>query len=169
MVSPGTSETADFRRVKLDELRRAIALYLARAYPDGEPPPAVLRRLNWPESDDVHALLTGPPFERGKKPGPNGTPIMSLRLGNARYPHMKLQVQPWANASGYLLSVNSHDQVQGVPDDAPGLDEFRAVQAMNQDVKERIEADWDAAGFPTFNRYLRDYLKGHVNPEPTEA
>ena len=27
--------------------------------------------------------------------------------------HMKLQVQPWPNAAGFLLSVNTHDQVLG--------------------------------------------------------
>jgi hypothetical protein len=57
-----------------------------------------------------------------------------------------------------MLSVNTHDQVLALDPNASDSDAFRALQAENQRVKEQIEAAWDAAGLPTFLRYLRDYI-----------
>ena len=156
---------ADFRSVRLDGLRGAIDLYLAVAYPDGAIPEAVRKRLDWGAEADPDALLTRPPFEKvGRNPA--GAPIVALRLGNARYPHMKLQVQPWDAGQGFLLSVNTHDQVSGLDPKAPDAAAFRALQAENQKTKEAIEAAWDEAGLPTFNRYLRDYIAAHRDTGP---
>ena len=93
--------------------------------------------------------------------------VYALRLGNARYPHMKLQVQPWDNADGFLLSVNTHDQVLALDPAAPDADAFRALQAENQRIKEAIELAWDQAGLPTFLRYLRDYIESHPGSATT--
>ena len=104
-------------------------------------------------------MLTRPPFERaGKAPG-RQTPIYALRLGNHRYPHMKLQIQPWPNEAGFMLSVNTHDQVAGVNLSEVDAQAFRDLQAENQRLKEPIEQAWDDAGLPTFLRYLRDYIE----------
>ena len=104
-------------------------------------------------------MLSGPPFERaGKAPG-RQTPIYALRLGNAGYPHMKLQIQPWPNPAGFMLSVNTHDQVAGLDLGAADVEAFRNLQAENQHIKEAIEQAWDEAGLPTFLRYLRDYIQ----------
>lgn len=161
MEPPEPSPPVDFRRIRLEALRRAVDLYLAIAYPDGAAiPPAVAKRLGWGTDGEPDALLAGPPFERvGKNPA--GAPIVALRLGNARYPHMKLQIQPWDGGQGCLLSVNTHDQVLSLDPKSPDAAGFRALQAENQRIKEAIEAAWDEAGLPTFNRYLRDYIAGH--------
>ena len=157
-------EPPDLSAPRLDVLRRAIALYLATAY-DGVPlPAAVARRLDWPEGIDAPALLARPPFERTTPRGVDGPPIYALRLGNARYPHMKLQLQPWPNAHGFLLSVNTHDQILGLDPAARDAEAFRALQADNQRYKETIEAAWDEAKLPTFLRYLRDYLDTQGSP-----
>lgn len=148
---PGLLQPAD--------LRRAADLYLEIAYPSMAIPDAVRRRLAWSEAEDVAVLLTNPPFERANKPG--GEPVFALRLGNLRYPHMKLQIQPWATPNGYMLSVNTHDQIIGLDPKAPDADAFRSLQAENSRLKEAIESAWDAAGLPTFPRYLRDYLDSH--------
>lgn len=155
-------EPADFGSLSVADLRRATAIYLGIAYPDGVPPPAVGRRLDWPDRAPAD-LVSGPPFERvstsaGSASG-SGAPIYALRLGNARYPHMKLQVQPWPNPVGYMLSVNTHDQVLALDPADPGADAFRVLQAENGRLKEAIEAAWDREGLPTFARYLRDYIE----------
>ena len=107
-------------------------------------------------------LLSSPPFERaGKAPG-RPAPVYALRLGNHRYPHMKLQIQPWPNVAGFMLSVNSHDQVSGL-DAGADAQAFRDLQAENQRLKEAIEEAWDDAGLPTFLRYLRDYIKSRAD------
>ncbi len=72
---------------------------------------------------------------------------------------MKLQIQPWPNNAGFMLSVNSHDQVSGLDSGAVDAQAFRELQAENQRLKEAIEEAWDDAGLPTFLRYLRDYIK----------
>ena len=77
---------------------------------------------------------------------------------------MKLQLQPWPNAHGFLLSVNTHDQILGLDPAARDAEAFRALQADNQRYKETIEAAWDEAKLPTFLRYLRDYLDAQGSP-----
>ena len=152
---PGLDELGGLRR---DLLHTAVEAYLKIAYPSGSIPEAVKRRLVWPEGLRTKDVLTRPPFERtGTMPG-NQSPIYALRLGNHRYPHMKLQIQPWANEAGFMVSVNTHDQVAGI-DLATDADAFRELRRENQRIKELIEQHWDAAGLPTFLRYLRDYIR----------
>lgn len=157
-----SSEPAvELRELVLDDLRRAIDLYLTEAYPSGKVPDPVRARLNWPDGVAAEALLGAAPFERVSKPGT--PPIYALRLGNARYPHMKLQVQAWPWPAGYILSVNTHDQILGLDPNAPDADAFRALQAENARIKDAIESRWDGAGLPIFLRYLRDYLDSHLS------
>lgn len=142
---------------RLDLLRRAAEIYLTHSYAGRPVPESVQKRMIWRDDRPSKELLANPPFERaGNSPG-RSTPIYALRLGNARYPHMKLQIQPWPNDAGFMLSVNTHDQVSGI-DLGGEADAFRSLQAENQRLKELIEQAWDDAGLPTFLRYLRDYL-----------
>jgi hypothetical protein len=153
--------------LRLDLLRTAVESYLKIAYPSGMIPDIIRRRLVWPEGLPPEALLTRPPFERaGKMPG-SQSPIYALRLGNHRYPHMKLQLQPWANEAGFMLSVNTHDQVAGL-DLATDAEAFRDLQRENQRLKELIEQNWDEIGLPTFLRYLRDYIRNRSQLMPEE-
>jgi hypothetical protein len=132
---------------------------MALAYPGAEPPEVVRRRLVWDDGLDANALLSRPPFERAGKSKTTGAPIYALRLGNQKYPHMKLQVQPWPNDAGFMLSVNTHDQVLALDPNTSDLPAFRAIQAENQRLKEVIEQAWDDASLPTFLRYLREYIE----------
>ncbi len=168
MESPSTGASSPYRNLRLDLLRSAISSYLEIAYPGGNIPEPVKRRLQWADGLEAEALLTAPPFERVGKSPVGGAPIVALRLGNAGYPHMKLQVQPWDNPAGFLLSVNTHDQILGLEQDSDPEDAaaFRALQAVNQKVKEAIESAWAAAGLPTFNRFLRDYIASQQNGNP---
>ena len=72
---------------------------------------------------------------------------------------MKLQIQPWPNLSGFLLSVNTHDQVLALDPNAQGLQSFKEIQTENQRLKEVIEQAWDDVKLPTFLRYLREYIE----------
>ena len=157
---------SDFDRVRLDELRRAIEIYLMIAYEGVAIPDPVRRRLDWNLARGPSELLTQAPFENVGK-GTSGCPIVALRLGNARYPHMKLQVQTWQSVDGFLLSVNTHDQVLALDPKSADAPAFRALQAENQRIKERIESAWEVAKLPTFLSYLRDYLA--ANPHPTDS
>ena len=123
--------------------------------------------LNWREGCAADELLSSPPFERaGKAPGRQST-IYALRLGNTRYPHMKLQIQPWPNDAGFMLSVNTHDQVAGINLSDVDAQNFRELQSENQRLKEAIEQAWDDGGLPTFLRYLRDYIESRRDDTAT--
>jgi hypothetical protein len=127
-----------------------------------ELPPAVQARLRWPDGLDAATIVTRPPFERANRGGPGVTPIYALRLGNAAYPHMKMQLQPWPNSRGFLLSVNTHDHVNTIEEGSAEAIAYHALQAENQKYKEQIEHAWDEAGLPTFLRYLREYVQSQT-------
>ena len=168
-MEPGTDDAArQLQGLRIDLLRQAVDVYLRQAYSASEPPDVVKRRLEWPAGVDASVLLSHPPFERATRAAADRPPVYALRLGNVRYPHMKLQIQPWPNAAGFMLSVNTHDQVLALDPAANDADAFRALQAENQRVKEAIEQAWDEAGLPTFLRYLRDYITDHAaKPQAT--
>ena len=150
-------DSPDWRSFTAEAFQDAVATYMRLAYPSGNPPENVSRRLIWPESASIDQLVACPQFERGTVPG-TISPVYALRLGNQHYPHMKLQVQPWPTSVGAMLSVNTHDQIVGLDPNSPDAAAFRSLQSTNQQVKEAIEHAWDEQGLPTFLRYLRDYL-----------
>ncbi len=154
---PDTENHQVFAGLRLDTIQQAVSIYLAIAYSTVEPPPAVRRRLNWPSGVSLGELVSHPPFERVGR-SPDNQPIFGLRLGNACYPHMKLQIQPWDVKDQFLLSVNTHDHALTLDPNAPDAAAFMALQAENQRLKVEIEQAWDQHELPTFPRYLRDYL-----------
>lgn len=165
-MSSSDSAPAPFCGLDPGALRSAVAIYLREAYDVSNVPEAVKRRLGWSDETPVAESLAKPPFERVCSPDQGESAIYALRLGNTRYPHMKLQIQSWPNSEGYLLSVNTHDQVLAQSPSMRDLDAFRTLQTENQRLKERIEQAWDEAGLPTFLRYLRDYIsKQHGGSE----
>ena len=168
VMLPGADESNSLQGLGIDPLRRAVAIYLEIAYPGVEPSPAVRRRLDWPVGVEPADLVTRPPFERVGK-SPDDRPIYGLRLGNTRYPHMKMQVQSWDGKAGFLLSVNTHDHALALDPKAPDADAFMALQAENQRLKVEIEQAWDEAGLPTFPRYLRDYLASQTASQSTPS
>jgi hypothetical protein len=157
---------ADFQGLRVDLLRKAVDTFLRVAYGGLTPPDPVKRRIDWPAGLEACELLNLPQFERPGRTREVPATIRALRLGNASYPHMKLQIQPWPNAAGFLLSVNTHDQVQLIEPDSPEADRFRELQSENQRYKEAIESAWDAEGLPIFLRYLRDYITSNLPATP---
>jgi hypothetical protein len=166
MEPPEPAVPQDLQGLRIDILRRAVDIYLTLAYPSGPPPEAVRRRLAWNTDVDAQTLLSRPPFERASKAAGASAPIFALRLGNTRYPHMKLQVQPWPNEAGFMLSVNTHDQVLALDPNASDAPAFRELQAENQRIKEAIEHAWDQADLPTFLSYLRKYIEDRTGTPP---
>jgi hypothetical protein len=163
----GPAVPQDLHALRIDILRRAVEIYLPLAYPAGSPPEVVKRRLEWAPDVEPAALLTRPPFERVSTSTGGSAPVYALRLGNHRYPHMKLQVQPWPNDAGFMLSVNTHDQVLSLDANSSDAPAFRELQAENQRLKEAIESAWDQAGLPTFLSYLRQYIEDRTGkPAP---
>ena len=164
MEPTGATRQIDLRGLRVDLLRQAAQIYVTLAYPLGNLPDAASHRLSWRDDCTADILLKGPPFERAGKATGRTSPVYALRLGNQSYPHMKLQIEAWPNEAGFLLSVNTHDQVTGIDLCAIDADAFRNLQVENQRLKEAIESEWDKSGLPTFLRYLKDYIKDREPP-----
>jgi hypothetical protein len=170
MGPSGPAEPHDWHNLRIDALRQAVDIYMGLAYPGVEPPEVIRRRLSWDPLLSAEALLERAPFERAAQSKNRGTPIYALRLGNFKYPHMKLQIQPWPNPAGFMLSVNTHDQVLSLDPNTSDMPAFREIQSENQRLKESIEQALDDAGLPTFLRYLREYIEQRSGAErPTSG
>ena len=145
----------DLRGLRIDLLRCATEIYVRLAYPSGVLTEVVRRRLVWREDCTADVLLNGPPFERaGKAPG-RPSPIYALRLGNHRYPHMKLQIEAWPNEAGFLLSVNTHDQVTAIDLGAIDAEAFRASSPRTSGSRKPLKGNGIRPRFPLFSATSR--------------
>ena len=169
--------------MNLDEITRerlaeAVRLYLEEAYGDAPVPLEVRKRLAWGAGESLADLAAGPGpnpgapgaggaggagapgFERTPTDAPlRGCQHLRLRLGNRRYPHMKLAVDRIPETDDWVLAVDCHDRhiLASVPPDQHGA--FEALFRENAALKTRIERRWTEAGLPTFERFTRDRLR----------
>jgi len=140
-------------------LSRAVSLYLAVAYADGEPSEAARHRAELPEGRRGADLLGDERFERVPPDVPVGkAERINLRLGNARYPHMKLGVSRVSNSSQYVLVVDAHDKHFAAMVQEGERSQYRDLLNYNARVQQQIERAWTEAGLPTGERYLRSRL-----------
>jgi len=144
------------------DFEKAVRIYLDEAYGTGEPPERVRERLVWPEGETLAEIAAGEVFERA----PAGAPPaqcthLRLRLGNPRFPHMKLGLDRVAETGDWVLTVDCHDaRLLQVAGDAE-RDAVAALIQANADLKSRIERRWTEAGLPTFEQYIRSRLPHH--------
>jgi CheY-like chemotaxis protein len=121
-------------------VRRALEIYLARAYPGGVP--EHLPRLEVPQEAAGIEALAG--FERSG----DRSPRFVLRAGNARYPFMKISVQEHLLAGEYSFFVDTHDALKVKPS-FPDFEAWVELKRFNQSLKEAIEGEWEREGLPT--------------------
>jgi CheY-like chemotaxis protein len=127
-------------------LGKALEVYLQRAYPPGPAPAPLLPDLTGLTTpDDVLSK-----FSRESRPGPGGESIdlYALRLGNERYPHMKVALVQFLEPGEWVWSVDTHDRMPV----APGSDEwdrFQALRIHNLRIKAEVEAGWRERGLDT--------------------
>jgi hypothetical protein len=130
----------------------------------GHTPSAVRARLETLRSTPDETFYDSPVLERGptapKEKDPKALPTKySLRLGNRSYPHMKLVIDRAPDGQTYLLRADTHDaHIQP----KPGSRDYAAFQELsriNHALAEQIETAWEAAGLPTFKKFLREDLE----------
>jgi len=152
-------DLSDIDRATVEE---GVRIYLEEAYGDRAPPPRVQERLQWPEGDTLADLVAGDAFERTPREAPpEACTHLRLRLGNPRYPHMKLGLDRVPETGDWVLTVDAHDEMLT---EAANPSEREAVDAIiraNADIKGRIERRWTRAGLPTFEQYIRRHLADH--------
>ena len=160
---------------------KAIGVYLAAAYdgppadPPGVPggtPSAVRARLETLRSTPDPAFYDCPVLEQAPaassavssaaaagREGDEGPTRYALRLGNRSYPHMKLVIERSPDGRTYLLRADTHDaHIQPKPGSRDYL-AFQELSRINHALAEQIESGWEAAGLPTFKKFLREDLE----------
>jgi two-component system cell cycle response regulator DivK len=86
----------------------------------------------------------------------------TLRLGNPRYPFMKLVLQEHLVQDEYFFEVDTHDQMFDVQDRGEERTRFESLKRYNMEVKSRVEWAWGEAHLPT-----SAHLQGLVETRPT--
>jgi len=135
-------------------VRRALDIYLARAWPRGAGSTPSLSLEELRGASELEQLFAR--FERVEGGG-GGLKRYALRLGNDRYPFMKFVVQEHLVNGEYFFSVDTHDQLDIRPEN-PEFDEWQRLKAYNRRLKRDIEEEWDRAGLPT-NADLRALME----------
>ena len=147
-------------------------LYLRVAYPPnagsgaGSVPAAVAGRMRALEGMPEHAAV---PLEFLERDDPTSGCSYALRLGQPLYPHMKLVLDPIPESAAaalhkrcqgydFLLRVDAHDRHLHAAPGSPDAAWLAGIRQSNKEIGERIEADWAAAGLPTFKEFLREQL-----------
>ncbi|MFM1872242.1 MAG: hypothetical protein RL398_1664 [Planctomycetota bacterium] len=125
-------------------VQEAIAIYQRLAYTANRP----AKPLQVPEGAQGEALLAGFQREQVESLPGHACCRFSLRLGNRNYPFMKLLLQEHLVPGEFYFGVDTHDQMDIKPD-YPDYQQWVAVQRFNRELKQRIEAEFAAAGLDT--------------------
>ncbi len=144
--------------MKLEEIgasavRLAAEIYLRHAYPAA----ARWRAPSVDLSGGKSARDLLPRFEdESEERDGRRTGRYVLRLGNSRYPHMKLALEESILSDEYAFCVDTHDNLNVSPD-APDYARWNAVRDHNRRLAEEIERAWEEEGVPTV-RDIKDRL-----------
>jgi hypothetical protein len=131
-------------------LRDAVATYLQHAYPNGQVPDRVRKRVTFDEARPIVESLTEAPFEKYTAKAPAICTVYALRLGSSDYPNVKMEIRPFPNPFGFVFWVNTHDDFFTVHPEAPDADLWREVVSRNRDMKQAVERAWARLKLPTF-------------------
>ena len=143
-------------------VQRAIAIYQRHAYGASR----TARTLPVPPAAAGESALAGFVCERVEPVPGHACCRYSLRLGNRNYPFMKLQVQEHLVPGEFYFAVDTHDQMAIQPH-FPDHAQWVALQRFNRELKQRIEAEFAAAGLDTcaaVQRVLRERVDAGSAP-----
>jgi hypothetical protein len=137
-------------------LGRACRTFLTLAYPEGPATIPANRRRFWTiDRDDAVEALLGAGGLSERLPAADGsTRGYTLRLGSARFPHIKLQVLLPGPAPECVFAVDTHDVLRCTVS-AAEAEAWQRLQADNRLLKQRIEQELEKDGLLTFNALLR--------------
>jgi len=128
------------------------------AYTSAQPPYNVRARALFDENDPLEKILASRNFEKSHSRDNGSATHFLLRLGNERYPHMKLGLASCAgDEEDFVFIVETHDRHFHIDKDLPGGREFRELQIYNDRVKQEIERRWEEAHLPTLRQVLESY------------
>ena len=148
--------------MKLDQIsaatvRRAVEIYLGAAYPGSSRWRAPKYELS---GGKTAADLVGRFNDESEQQQGRLVHRFVLRLGNARYPHMKLVLEESILEGEYAFTVDTHDDLRVSPD-APDYDRWNQVRAHNRQLAETIEEQWRQQEIPTLAD-IKELIGGDV-------
>jgi hypothetical protein len=147
----------DLDNLDADMLRRALALYLRAAFPDGLPED---RRpmIRLPVQGSLPEVLRGSSFEPVSLADDGSRiDIWRLPIGTRDSDRVKFCLKRVSLSDEFLFNVDIHDLYLSRPDGEESEDERREREA-SEVLKRKVESEWAAAGLPTFVKYMEDYL-----------
>ena len=125
----------------LRQLQLATQAYLKYAYPDEVPVSIRDKTTSLCNLEDDDQLVNWEAFEREEN-------RYLLRLGNHRYPHMKLVLL--LESQKPVFYVDAHDAHFTLPPDVPGYEQLLHLREANKRLKGQIEAAWTMNQLPVF-------------------
>ncbi len=137
------------------ELKRAMSIYLALAYPSGNLPEVVRQRQKPVLAAPDEMPIMPEWFEVSQC---DEGAMYRLRLGQEKYPHMKISLMPSPDGTGYLYFADAHDSHLHAPTDSPDYPLLVSLRKSNSALASAIEKAWTAEGLPTFLGFLRNSL-----------
>lgn len=147
------------------QIDRAVELYLDRAY--GGRTPTAAERFRRPKGLDPAAWLMSGAAERDPPEAPLGdVRSFALRIGNARYPHMKLRLSRPPNETAFVFSVDCHDAFLRAPPGSADHEALEDLKRHNAAVAAAVLSAWDAAGLLTERNYLRRRIQQARDADP---
>lgn len=128
-------------------IESAVSSFLDLAWGD-------LAEAHWPKSmnftgADRDEVLAG--FVDEKKRGCMRK--FSLRLGNRRYPFMKMVFQELLFRDCFFFSVDTHDELD-IKETNPDYQEWLAIKSYNTELKKKVEEQWRQLDIPTLTDIL---------------
>ncbi|MEE9395114.1 MAG: response regulator [Planctomycetota bacterium] len=140
--------------VRLPTFKDAVRVYLHHAWGD-------LEDSHWPridfESCNEQQVLEG--FTDECKVGCMRK--YSLRLGNRRYPFMKMIFQESLVRDSFFFAVDTHDELD-IKETTPDYAEWLLIRDYNARIKGLVENEWRKSAIPTFHDILDDVDQAEV-------
>ncbi|MFQ5843886.1 MAG: response regulator [Planctomycetota bacterium] len=133
------------REISADTVRRSVEIFLQHAYPGSSRWRAPGVDLSGGET--ARDLISKFDDESGSE-AEEGAARYVLRLGNDRYPHMKLVLEENILAGQFVFGVDTHDDLK-IPTDAPDHQRWVQLREYNVRLKEQIERAWRESAIPT--------------------
>ncbi len=134
-------------------LEQAVRAYLPIAYPRGVPGSLEIPRFD-EQAGETAVDVVRRLFEDESRGSRNlCCARLTLRLGNERYPNMKLVLQEFVEKGEYVFAVDAHDQLPLSPS-TPGYEDWQRLRDYNAWVKHRIERRFDYVGLPTLHQVV---------------
>jgi hypothetical protein len=143
----------------ISSLRKAIELYLEKAY-GAEPPKGTVSRFLPPPDADPGVWLMGQAVERHPPNAPlEQVRSFALRIGNRRYPFMKVRLTRPPRQAFYVFCVDAHDACLHAPSGSEDLAALERLKRFNIGLAQEVLAAWDAVGLLTERGHLREAVK----------